>query len=80
MYLFSSYDVSSHYTPHRDPLLYVVWASATIAAAWLIHRTDYCAFLLERLELRWYIPSHMYAAIVMWPLISAITDALLATV
>ena len=28
----------------------VVWASATNTAAWLRHRTDYCAFLLERLE------------------------------
>ena len=28
----------------------VVWASATIAAAWLRHRTDYCSFLLERRE------------------------------
>ena len=27
-----------------------VWASATIAAAWLRHRTDYCAFLLQRRE------------------------------
>ena len=29
---------------------WVVWASATIAAAWLRHRTDYCAFLLKRCE------------------------------
>ena len=28
----------------------VVWASATNAAAWLRHRTDYCPFLLERRE------------------------------
>ena len=28
----------------------VIWTSATIAAAWLRHGTDYCAFLLERRE------------------------------
>ena len=28
----------------------VIWAMATIAAAWLKHKTDYCAFLLERRE------------------------------
>ena len=28
----------------------VVWASATNAAAWFRHRTDYCAILLERRE------------------------------
>ena len=35
------------YTPHT---VVVVWTSATNAAAWLRHRTDYCAFLLERRE------------------------------
>ena len=48
MYLFSPYE---YYTSQRRPRCYcVVWASATIAAAWLLHRTDYCAFLLERRE------------------------------
>ena len=28
----------------------IVWASAINAAAWLRHKTDYCAFLLERRE------------------------------
>ena len=28
----------------------VVWVSAAIAAAWLRHRTDYCAFFLGRFE------------------------------
>ena len=29
---------------------FVVWASATNAAAWLRHRTDHCACLLEKRE------------------------------
>ena len=48
MYLFSSSRVLYFST---GPRCYcVVRASATIAAARLRHRTDYCAFLLERRE------------------------------
>ena len=48
-------------TPPRTSIIYsspwprccrVVCASITIAAAWLRHRTDYCASLLERREPR----------------------------
>ena len=48
MYLFSPYEQLYFST---GPRCYcVVWASASIPAARLRHRTDLCAFLLERRE------------------------------
>ena len=52
----------------------VVWASATMAAAWLRHRTDYCAFSFERRE------PHGIPSSCIWPQLYGVPIAHVATV